>query len=130
MFLEELRANSTNWEADGRVLRLKSYLGISARPAVIDAALDALAANTRVECLYIQNFEEERPLFRPLESRAGAFPRRLSFVNRSTCCSQTCSRHSKQRLVSQLRAFQPAARVEITATVALLTLPPNSAWLL
>ena len=32
VFLEKLRANSTEWEADGRVLRLKSYLGISAPP--------------------------------------------------------------------------------------------------
>lgn len=55
-----MRANSTKFEADGRVLRLKQYLGINARPAVIDAVLDALAVNTRVEALYIQNFEEVR----------------------------------------------------------------------
>lgn len=40
------------------MLRLKQYLGISARPSVIDAVLDALEVNTRVEALYIQNFEE------------------------------------------------------------------------
>jgi hypothetical protein len=42
------------------VLRLKQYLGITARPAVIDAVLDALEVNTRIEALYIQNFEEVR----------------------------------------------------------------------
>ncbi len=59
-FLEQVRTNTTKFEADGRVLRLKQYLGINARPAVIDAVLDALAVNTRVEALYIQNFEEVR----------------------------------------------------------------------
>ena len=59
-FLELVRTESTKFEADGRVLRLKQYLGINARPAVIDAVLDALADNTLVEALYMQNFEEVR----------------------------------------------------------------------
>jgi len=42
------------------VLRLKQYLGITARPPVINAVLDALMKNTRVEALYIQNFEDVR----------------------------------------------------------------------
>ena len=40
------------------MLRLKRYLPSTAGPAVIDAVLDALKVNTRVEALYIQNFEE------------------------------------------------------------------------
>jgi len=52
--------NSTEFEADGRVLRLKQYLGINMRPPVIDAILTALEQNTLVEALYIQNFEEVR----------------------------------------------------------------------
>lgn len=52
--------NSTEFEAGGRVLRLKQYLGITARPPVINAVLDALMKNTRVEALYIQNFEDVR----------------------------------------------------------------------
>ena len=52
--------NSTEFEADGRVLRLKQYLGINMRPPVIDAILTALEKNTLVEALYIQNFEEVR----------------------------------------------------------------------
>lgn len=62
-FLEDIRNNSTKFEADGRVLRLKQYLGINARPVVIDAVLDALEVNTRVQALYIQNFEDVSHLF-------------------------------------------------------------------
>ena len=52
-----IRADSREFQADGRVLRLKQYISSDVRPAHIDAILDALAANTRVEVLYIQNFE-------------------------------------------------------------------------
>ena len=52
-----IRANSREFQADGRVLRLKQYVSSDVRPSHIDAILDALAANTRVEVLYIQNFE-------------------------------------------------------------------------
>ena len=52
-----IRADSRQFQADGRVLRLKQYISSDVRPAHIDAILDALAANTRVEVLYIQNFE-------------------------------------------------------------------------
>lgn len=52
-----IHGNSGDFEAGGRVLRLKQYMSADARPAMIDLVLDALAVNTRVECLYIQNFE-------------------------------------------------------------------------
>ena len=52
--------NSRDFEASGRVLRLKQYLGINVRPPVMDAILTALEKNTLVEALYIQNFEEVR----------------------------------------------------------------------
>ncbi|GMH43620.1 hypothetical protein BSKO_11542 [Bryopsis sp. KO-2023] len=54
---EKIRSNSTEFEANGRVLRLKQYLRSDVGPAVIDAVLDALHVNTRLEALYIQNFE-------------------------------------------------------------------------
>jgi hypothetical protein len=53
-------SNSRDFEAGGRVLRLKQYLGINVRPPVMDAILTALEKNTLVEALYIQNFEEVR----------------------------------------------------------------------
>jgi hypothetical protein len=36
---------------------LKQYVSSDVRPSHIDAILDALAENIRVEVLYIQNFE-------------------------------------------------------------------------
>ncbi|GAB4819352.1 hypothetical protein N2152v2_006398 [Parachlorella kessleri] len=56
-FLELLRCSSTEFEAEGRVLRLRRYLRADVPPYVLDAVLQALAVNTRVEALYIQNFE-------------------------------------------------------------------------
>ena len=65
-----IESDSTEFEADGRVLRLKQYLGINMRPPVIDAILTALEKNTLVEALYIQNFEEVRaPLYPDVKSR-------------------------------------------------------------
>lgn len=55
-----LRKDSRDFDADGRVLRLKQYVSSDLLPVHIDAILDALAANTRVEVLYIQNFEQVR----------------------------------------------------------------------
>ena len=52
-----IRADSHEFQADGRVLRLKQYVSSDVRPSQIDAILDALADNRRVEVLYIQNFE-------------------------------------------------------------------------
>jgi hypothetical protein len=52
-----IRDNSRTFEADGRVLRLKQYVASDLLPPHMDAILDALAVNTRVEVLYIQNFE-------------------------------------------------------------------------
>jgi hypothetical protein len=54
---EMIRRNSREFQAGGRVLRLKQYIGADVKPPHIDAILDALAFNTRVEVLYIQNFE-------------------------------------------------------------------------
>lgn len=39
------------------MLRLKQYVASDLLPPHMDAILDALAVNTRVEVLYIQNFE-------------------------------------------------------------------------
>lgn len=55
--IDMIRTNSKEFEADGRVLRLKQYMNSDARPPMIDMVLDALEVNTRVEALYIQNFE-------------------------------------------------------------------------
>ena len=42
------------------MLRLKQYVSSDLLPGHMDAILDALAMNTRVEVLYIQNFERVR----------------------------------------------------------------------
>ena len=55
-----VRSNSPEFEAQGRVLRLKQYISADVRPAAINAILEALAVNTLVEVLYIQNFEQVR----------------------------------------------------------------------
>lgn len=57
-FVEMVRSNSHDFEAQGRVLRLKQYISADVRPAAINAILEALAVNTLVEVLYIQNFEQ------------------------------------------------------------------------
>lgn len=57
-FLSQIRGNSTEiGECSGRVLRLKPRVSSNARPEEINAVLDALKLNWRVEVLYIQNFE-------------------------------------------------------------------------
>ena len=56
-FCDMIRNNSEEFEAQGRVLRLKQFIRADAKQAQIDAILDALEDNTRVEALYIQNFE-------------------------------------------------------------------------
>ena len=57
-FLQQIRANSTEiGECGGRVLRLKPRVSSNARPEEINAVLEALKLNWRVEVLYIQNFE-------------------------------------------------------------------------
>ena len=63
-FLAKLRSSSRDiGQAQGRVLRLKQYIGADSRPNVIDAVLEALEENDTVEALYIQNFERVRRLF-------------------------------------------------------------------
>ena len=56
--LPRLRRNTREFDAEGRVLRLKRFIPADCRPQVLDAVLDALTENTRVEVLYIQNFEQ------------------------------------------------------------------------
>lgn len=53
-----IRSNSTEFEAQGRILRLKNYIGAHARAVDMDIIIEALRENTRVEVLYIQNFED------------------------------------------------------------------------
>ena len=54
-FLAMLRSGSPEFEAEGRVLRLRRYLRADVPPAVLDAVLDALSApGCRVEALYVQ----------------------------------------------------------------------------
>ena len=55
--LAMIRDNSTEFQAEGRILRLKNYMRADAQPAEIDAVIEALEHNSRVEALYIQNFE-------------------------------------------------------------------------
>ena len=57
-FVDMVRSNSHEFEAQGRVLRLKQYISADVRPAAINAILEALAVNTLVEVLYIQNIEQ------------------------------------------------------------------------
>lgn len=56
--LRAIRNNSTEFEANGRVLRIKEYIHADVRPLVVNALLDALMVNTRIEALYIQNLEQ------------------------------------------------------------------------
>jgi len=57
-FIARLRDNTLACDAGGKVLRLKRYIPTNARPCVIDEVLDALKENTKIEALYIQNFED------------------------------------------------------------------------
>lgn len=59
------------------MLRLKRFIPADCRPQVIDAVLDALRVNTRVEVLYIQNFEQgfgDDQLLGLLEARRACLP--------------------------------------------------------
>ena len=55
--MEMIRGNSREFEAGGRVLRLKQYMAADANCAMMEEVIAALSANTRVGALYIQNFE-------------------------------------------------------------------------
>ena len=46
-----IRSNSTEFEAHGRILRMKQYMPAAANQAHIAAVLDALEVNERVEAL-------------------------------------------------------------------------------
>ncbi|KAK3249182.1 hypothetical protein CYMTET_41380 [Cymbomonas tetramitiformis] len=57
-FIDKIVSNSSeDFEASGKLLRLKRYITPNASCQKIDAILEALAQNTRVEALYIQNFD-------------------------------------------------------------------------
>ncbi|PSC70796.1 chlorophyll b reductase [Micractinium conductrix] len=57
-FLAMIRGDSHEFEAQGRVLRLRQYLRPDVGPRVLEAVFEALESNTRVEALYCQNFEQ------------------------------------------------------------------------
>ena len=61
-FMEMIRSDSREFEAGGRVLRLKQYMAADANCAMMEEVIAALSANTRVGALYIQNFEWVRLL--------------------------------------------------------------------
>ena len=101
-----IRSNSQEFEACGRVLRLKQYLGINVRPPVMDAILTALEENTLVEALYIQNFEEVRQSVTSMtvlltsESGVASGPGAVLAVP----CSDVACRQSETLAVQNLRA--------------------------
>ena len=57
-FIDRLRNNTLECDAGGKVLRLKRFISSTAGPKVLNEVLEALKENTKVEALYIQNFEE------------------------------------------------------------------------
>lgn len=57
LLIELILGNSTAFEAQGRILRIKNYIPCDASPLEIDLILAALRKNSRIEVLYIQNFE-------------------------------------------------------------------------
>ena len=57
-FPPRLANNTLDCDAGGKVLRLKRFIKSNAGPLVINAVLDALKTNTKIEALYIQNFED------------------------------------------------------------------------
>ena len=57
-FIDRLRNNTLECDAGGKVLRLKRFISSTAGPKVLNEVLEALMENTKVEALYIQNFEE------------------------------------------------------------------------
>lgn len=64
-FLDLIRDNSEDFQSKGRILRCKQYMKPDANPAMIDEVISALSVNTRIEVLYIQNYERVRIYFQP-----------------------------------------------------------------
>ena len=58
--LQRIRSDDASFNTQGRILRLKHHLKATSGPRVIDAVIDALRDNTRIEALYLQNFEKVR----------------------------------------------------------------------
>lgn len=98
-FVDMVRSNSPEFEAQGRVLRLKQYISADVRPAAINAILEALAVNTLVEVLYIQNFEQVRACCASLHAS--------TLHTGVLCSSSTCQCHcsSAARLHLLVRHF-------------------------
>ncbi len=55
--VERIRTNDSGFNTEGRILRLKHHLRHTAGPLIIGAVIEALRHNTRIEALYLQNFE-------------------------------------------------------------------------
>lgn len=89
-FVDMVRCNSHEFEAQGRVLRLKQYISADVRPAAINAILEALAVNTLVEVLYIQNFEQVQKC----TTCAGVMSRCCMHCNCDACMMWCSSMHA------------------------------------
>lgn len=64
--IERIEHDDRGFNTDGRILRLKHHLRSTSGPRVINAIIDALRHNTRVEALYLQAFEKVALLPRAL----------------------------------------------------------------
>ena len=89
-FVEMVRSNSHDFEAQGRVLRLKQYISADVRPAAINAILEALAVNTLVEVLYIQNFEHVSTQHNRMRLLVRHSCTVISRYNNCVGCTQNC----------------------------------------
>lgn len=59
--IERIEHDDRGFNTDGRILRLKHHLRSTSGPRVINAIINALRHNTRVEALYLQAFEKVTP---------------------------------------------------------------------
>lgn len=55
--LSLISSNSTDFQHRGAVLRVKQYLRADAGTRELDAVIEALRSNTRIQAVYLQNFE-------------------------------------------------------------------------
>ena len=108
-----LRRNTREFDAEGRVLRLKRYVSAVAGSAVLNAVLDALAVNTRVEVLYIQNFERgftDAQLARLTEARPHEKRTRGSSSGSGPARPATPRRRARARARDERRALRRSRR--------------------
>ena len=92
-----VRSNSHEFEAQGRVLRLKQYISADVRPAAINAILEALAVNTLVEVLYIQNFEQVQDFFPAVSVSRTSVVNSVVCVVVKQCMHAPCTRDAQQQ---------------------------------